>query len=231
MIETWNHFRVVQLIQPFPHETSDWHATSIPPLPEWIGISRLVSKKDVGPRVHTALLITFNNTASTPPPPAVKQALSGHTRYGTQQFYNEDNDEEVGEAIVYTPHGIPADELSFINSVSPPIRTLALLHGIQEVYVGRFGQINLGARNGLKTQRLLKAKYWFPTHDEVKYGVGIIGWLLRRKYSTVADALREEVQKSKAGDDCRRSAGDGGLDLFEEAHWVDLKNGESRVLL
>jgi hypothetical protein len=75
--------------------------------------------------------------------------------------------------------------------------------------------LNLGAKNGVLAQRILRAKYWVATHDEVKKGGGFISWFLKRKIWTVEDALKE------AGRDEER---------FEDVHFRDMGNGESRVL-
>jgi hypothetical protein len=40
-------------------------------------------------------------------------------------------------------------------------------------------QLNLGAHNALKAQRMMNAKYWVETHDEIKIGGGLIALFLR----------------------------------------------------
>ena len=88
-------------------------------------------------------------------------------------------------------------------------------------------QLNLGAKNGVLSQRMLKAKYWVATHDEVKRGGGLISWFLRRKIWTLEDALKE-VRGELEG----TNTGMEGLvgDEFEDVRFQDLANGESRVL-
>ena len=57
-----------------------------------------------------------------------------------------------------------ANSLSQIPRAIPPIRPLALIHGLHEVFVcGQ--QLNLGAVNGLEVQKLTGARYWISTHD------------------------------------------------------------------
>jgi hypothetical protein len=89
-------------------------------------------------------------------------------------------------------------------------------------------QSNLGAHNGLKAQRILNAKYWIGTHDEVKTGGGLVSWFLQRDVISVKDALDEE-RRVKGSD--KGVADEGLVDSFEGTNWVDLKNGESRVLV
>ncbi|KAI7162747.1 hypothetical protein KC324_g13080, partial [Hortaea werneckii] len=156
-------------------------------------------------------------------------------------------DEESAEAILYTPHGISSGDLTLIPSASPPVHTLAFLHGLHNVRVstatGRTAlQSNLGAHNGLKAQRILKAKYWIGTHDGVKRGGGLVAWFLQRESLTLGDALEEERRRrrkgrERSGGSTTRGAADGGGDLdetvesFEGVNWVDLQNGESKVLV
>jgi hypothetical protein len=71
-------------------------------------------------------------------------------------------------------------------------------------------------------QRILRAKYWVATHDEIKKGGGLIAWFLRRKIWTLEDALKE------ARAEVNGSALD--IDEFEGVKLEDVGNGESRVL-
>ncbi|EGP92632.1 uncharacterized protein MYCGRDRAFT_33464 [Zymoseptoria tritici IPO323] len=204
MIESWKHFRSVTAIVEFGSDCdSDWRNTSIPPLPEWIGISRL-TKSDL----HAAMMITFNN-----------------------------RHDESAEALIYTPHGLPSSDFQIVRDASPPISCLALLHGLHNVRLGTATgltalQINLGSHNGLRSQRMLNADYWIGTHDEDKKGRGLIAWFLQRDILTVRDALLQEFKARRGG---KGDALDRDvvtvLDSFEAANWVDLRNGESHVLL
>ena len=124
-------------------------------------------------------------------------------------------------------------DLNLITDASPPIQALAFLHGLHNVRVGTASgrtalQSNLGAHNGLKAQRILHAKYWIGTHDEIKTGGGLVSWFLQRDVISVKDALDEErrtreVEKGIADEEL--------VDAFEGTNWVDLMNGESRVLV
>ncbi|KEQ75900.1 hypothetical protein M436DRAFT_40488 [Aureobasidium namibiae CBS 147.97] len=203
LIESWKHFRVIQKIPHFS-EDPDWHATSVPPLPEWLGISRLVTSSDML-YFHSALMITFNNQQS--------------------------EEDETAEAIIYTPHGIHSDSegLDLVTKANPPIKTLAFLHGLEDITLGAAQQLNLGAHNGLKAQRKLKASYWIATHDEDKEGTGIVGWLLKRKKISVKDAVEAEKKRRK-GSSSEDTASDEVIGSFEGVNWVDVGNGESLVL-
>ena len=80
----------------------------------------------------------------------------------------------------------------------PPVRTLALIHGLHEVKLAR-QQLNLGAENGLLVQRQLGAKYWIGTHDEVKHASGLVSWLLGRNFRRVRWCRRLRFRLRLAG--------------------------------
>ncbi|KJX97739.1 hypothetical protein TI39_contig468g00032 [Zymoseptoria brevis] len=240
MIESWKHFRSVTAIVEFGSECdSDWRTASIPPLPEWIGISRL-TKSDL----HAAMMITFNNRRANSQARLAKvQAAqtNGYTSNGKVKGHHETiqpkEDDESAEALVYTPHGLPSSDFQIVRDALPPISCLALLHGLHNVRLGTATgltalQINLGSHNGLRSQRMLNADYWIGTHDEDKKGRGLIAWFLQRDVLTVRDALSQELKARRGG---KGDALDRDvvtvLDSFEAANWVDLSNGESRVLL
>ena len=157
---------------PFSGKELDWKDTSAGPLPPWIGISRLTTKHDAL-YYHSAVMITFDidNNAS-----------------------DETLEESVAEAIIYSPHGIVADDLRPLPDAIPPIKVLALMHGLHDVGITFTAQLNLGAFNGLRAQRICQAKYWVGTHDEVKKAGGFIAPFLRRKMLTLQEAVEREKQ-------------------------------------
>ncbi|MCJ1391877.1 hypothetical protein MMC18_004744 [Xylographa bjoerkii] len=200
-IRSWNHFTSISVIEHFSEKDLDWHRTCVRPLPEWIGISRLVTNWDAM-YLHSAILFTFNLDVD-------------HNIHGM-------DDDEFAEAIIYTPHGILADDLRLLSRAAPSIRTLALLHDYNEVDLGILTRLNLGIHNGLKAQRACKAKYYIGTHDEAKEGKGILLPFLRRKELTVEDALEKEQ-------------GENGNAATHSEHAVDAKflalaSGESVLL-
>lgn len=220
LIKSWNHFRSIQCIPHFS-KNPDWRATSMMPLPEWLGISRLVTNNEEGLYLHSALMIAFNNKTG-------KQSRKGR---GSA----EQDEDEAAEALIYTPHGIrsESDDVRLVASAAPPIRTLAFLHGLEYITLAR-QPLNLGAHNGLQAQRILQAKYWIGTHDENKPGTGIVGWLLRRNKISVQEAVNLEAERRRKQD---ASATNGIMTRttdvvgsFSGVNWRDLGNGESLVL-
>jgi hypothetical protein len=136
---------------------------------------------------------------------------------------DQDDSDPAAEAIIYTPHGIHAPSLSSVTSASPPIRTLALLHGLHDISIDWGQQLNLGAHNGLAAQRALHARYWIGTHDEEKKGGGLVSWFLRRKPITVEVALHEAAAK-----DDGEVKEDGNV--LGDGEFMELGNGNSAIL-
>ncbi|KAK3044267.1 hypothetical protein LTS18_001751, partial [Coniosporium uncinatum] len=116
LIRSWNHFHSVIETPVFSSPRSDWRQVSVPPLPEWLSISRLVEKQDAL-YYHSALMIAFNLDAS----PVDK--------------VNDRTSSDGAECIIYTPHGIPYAALSPLSNASPSIQTLAFLHGLHDVAI------------------------------------------------------------------------------------------------
>jgi len=171
----------------------DWRETRLPFLPAFLGIGCLTQKSDVQ-GIHKGLVISFDSTG-------VGEA----------------------EAIVYTPHGIPVEQMAFLTSREPALRVLALIHGLLNVRVGLswigFSEANLGGHNGLKLQRLLQARYWIGTHDEAKIEKGLTSFILTQNPITLEQALQRE----------REEAGDEGGEQADP-NWRRVENGESLVL-
>lgn len=200
LIRSWKHFNRVITTPALSRQQPDWRKTSLSPLPEWIGISRIVTE---GNQLyyHSALCIIFSaNSASA---------------CGSQD----------GEAIIYSPHGIVAHDLSHLPEIEPKVNTLALLHGLHDVGISNWKQLNLGAHNGLRAQRICKAKYWVGTHDEVKKPGGVLAPFLRRSIITIPEALEKETDEK--GSISESSA----LADMEKVNFSDLSSGESLLLV
>ena len=57
----------------------------------------------------------------------------------------------------------------------------------------------------------------------------MVSWFLQRDVITVQEALEEERRVKMKGEN--GGADDDLVDAFEETKWVELRNGESRVLV
>lgn len=203
LITSWYHFKAVQTIPLFTARDVDWRRTSTDPLPSWIGISRICSKSDPI-NLHAALLITFN------------LGVNPHSEYAKC-------DMEEGEAIIYSPHGTSAERFGLLHSARPPVSALALLHGLDEVSIGPFRAVNLGAHNGLKAQRISQSKYWVLTHDEVRTEKGLIASFIKRKAIDLEEVMKKE--KEEAEGDHHSATSQGGKVTFAK-----LLSGESIIL-
>lgn len=177
----------------------DWRAGTGGVLPDWIGVSRVAYQgNDLKQNLlyyHSAVMITFSSSSPSLFP---------------------SNKTGEAEAIIYTPHGIYPSDIEIVATAEPKVRTLALLHGLQDISLG--AQPNMGAHNGLKVQRLLGARYWVGTHDEVKRGGGIVSWFLERKMVSLKEAVEREREEG-----C----------VFEglgEVRFEEVGNGESFIL-
>ena len=203
LIRSWSHFTLVQDVPPFSCEHSDWRKASLYPLPNWLGLAQMVSQSD-SLDYHSAILLTFNVSQSSP-----TDSLALHS---------------PAEGIIYTPHGIHAKDLEYLPSAKPNIRTLVLLHGLHDVKLS-IRKLNLGAHNGLKAQRICKAKYWVSTHDEIKRATGLIAPWLYRNALTFREVLDEERK--------RNGKIEGGSELFDvrQVTFADLSSGESLLLV
>jgi hypothetical protein len=184
IIRSWKHFDTVHPLPIFGSDSSssernyDWRTTSRSPLPPWIGLSRLPADKKDLLNYHSALLIAFQNNPQTP----------------------------TAQAIIYTPHGLPPTSLPPLTTATPPIETLALLHGLHSITLTRGAQLNLGAHNGLKVPD--------------KKGGGIVSWFLRRKELSVRDALEAEIRERREEGEERHG------EELERVRFVECGNGE-----
>lgn len=206
LIISWNHFTAVQTIPLFTARDVDWRRTSTDPLPPWIGISRICSNSDPI-NLHAALLIAFNLGVS---------ARSVNAKYDMDQ----------GEAIIYSPHGTPAERFGLLHSAKPPLRALALLHGLDEVSIGPFPAANLGAHNGLKAQRIIQSKYWVLTHDEIRIEQGLVSSFIKRKAVDLEEAMKKEREEAKG--EHLSATNPGGKVTFSG---LLIRSGESIILV
>jgi hypothetical protein len=223
LISGWKHFRTVVTTPTFK-DAADWHDYSLAPLPSWLSISRLTATKDAL-FYHSALLITFATHPFLSHATPKKRSSLSIMGDGTEDLSSSAH-AEAAECVIYTPHGIPSAALTPIATAEPPLHTLAFLHGLHDVSISAAQQLNLGAKNGLLAQKMLRAKYWVATHDEVKQGGGFISWWLRRKAWTLEDALKEARVEVDGADAYMSVYGD----VFEDTRFQDMANGESRIL-
>jgi hypothetical protein len=199
VIRGWKHFSTVGDVERFD---GDWRSSRVANLDigreeEWLGVSRVAYTGSDLLYYHSAVMITFSSSAAA-----------------------------EAQGVIYTPHGISPENLSPVASANPKIETLALLHGLQDIALPMGAQLNRGAHNGLKVQRMLGSRYWVGTHDEVKKGGGVVSWFLRRKRITLRDAMEREAMLGLVGVAAEKKK-DAELG---EVRFEELGVGESLVL-
>jgi hypothetical protein len=199
IIRGWKHFSTVSDIDRFD---GDWRTTQVEKLgigiqEEWLGVSRVAYAGSDLLYYHSAVMITFSPSPSSSP-----------------------------QSIIYTPHGISPENLSPVATADPPLELLALLHGLQDIALPMGAQLNRGAHNGLKIQRMLGSRYWVGTHDEVKKGGGVVSWFLRRKSITLKEAMSREAMAGLSGIAAEKRV----VKELGEVRFEELGVGQSLVL-
>lgn len=213
LIRSWNHFEKVITTPGFSVDESDWREVLVDKtgaIPPWIGIGRVVTQGNAL-YYHSAVMIAFDLADST------------GTRHQRRTRSHGDAPQKVPspEAVVYSPHGIKGSDLACLKSAG--IKTLALLHGLDDVRIWMTAQLNLGAINGIQAVKASGARYWIATHDEAKKGGGFISWLLMRKSYTLRDAV--DAEKSKQV--CASEGGERDTPLYD---FIELGSGDGMVL-
>lgn len=205
LIRSWGHFDTVITTPGFSPSTTDWRDVLVDQtgtLPPWLGVGRVITQGNAL-YYHSAVIIAFD------------------LGYSPNQRATRSKDaapQKQSEAVIYSPHGIKGPDLECVRAAG--IKTLALLHGLDDVRIWMTAQLNLGALNGIQAVRASGAKYWVATHDEAKKGGGLISWLLQRTTYSLRDAV--EAEKSKAqGAEGKDNAG------YE---FIELGSGDGLVL-
>lgn len=206
-IRTWRYFTTVKTILEISKTPPDWRKLSTPPLPRWLSIFRIAQRLDIT-RTHTAIVLCFAEKPKDCDSVALDSSNAG-----------------LAEGLIYSPHGLPPDSLEILSRASPPIRPLVLIHGLHEVFVG-LGQINLGAMNGLACRQKCAAKYWVTTHDEIKFGKGLISYLLRYNKLTLENAF----ERSRKSTETHQNIDINEAQEERSFRFAELSSGESLLL-
>lgn len=230
LIRSWGHFDTVLAAPAFPAASSSsssstpptppppppWQDTLADPtgaLPPWLRIGRVTTAGNAL-YYHSALLVAFD--------------LLSHSPTATTNSSPSQQPPRT-EAIIYSPHGIHAADLAPVRASG--IKTLALLHGLDDIRIWMTAQLNLGALNGIQAVRASGARYWIATHDEAKRGGGFISWLLRRTTYSLRDAVQAEEERKRgevvaAVDDGKEDEEDPG----QSYEFVELGSGDVFIL-
>lgn len=108
------------------------------------------------------------------------------------------------ESLVYSPHGIKASCPSIqalTSKMDPPVEVAVMLSTVKMNWAARWIKTNLGIKEVLELERVLKPRWWVVTHSKVvEYG-GMFSWLLGTR-----DA-REDLEAALEGE--KKRGGEG----------------------
>lgn len=224
------HFRTVTAIPNFGLQGDrDWRGTSIPPLPDWLGVGVLPHAKDNAYQDST-LVITFNNRHQ-----GHNFKLSGtSTRPNLKTKHlaiEPDEAEEHCEAIILSSSVLEASSIRSIVFADPALQCLAYIHSIHPEHV----ETSSCSDRALKpdTVRSLQAKYWIRAAERLNLATyerngGFWAWLLQLKESMLRGPKDEHrANKRRRLSDCHD---DERSIESSEMDFVELRAGESRVL-
>jgi hypothetical protein len=144
IIETWNHFQTIRVINNLNPSATSWQTPDLhpgEPLPKWL----------------TPIFLPGKNILNF-----VFTIIWSHTVDG----------QEVHEAILDSPHGVHLEEKTlnaFLES-EPKTRKLAMLHGLKESHTGG-NKTTFGSKGGLGLYRKVGGvDHWVISHSaEMSY--------------------------------------------------------------
>ncbi|CAM1509698.1 Fc.00g000330.m01.CDS01 [Cosmosporella sp. VM-42] len=195
IVNPWGHFDTVDLIHDLDPTAETWHSPELHPdaLPSWITAIRLPGHHEL----NFCWALIWSHIS--------------------------ENESEVHEAIIASPHGTRLDEgplMAFVEA-KPATRKLAMLHGLKESHTATI-QTTLGAKGGLALYRRVGGvKYWMLSHHSRLAYAGIfmrLVWTVDTPH-TLDWALLEEGRNVDEG------ALQGG-----NPHVVEVENGGCFVL-
>jgi hypothetical protein len=126
--------------------------------------------------------------------------------------------EKSVQAVVYALHGIHPKELAPVVE-NGEVEVVGLMCGLTATKTITGHLIAHGGPQALACVRALKPRWWIKNHDDEHVNVyGLIGRALRMDEYTLERALKEE-------------AGDGDVKALEGTELVDLRQGESMVMV
>ncbi|KAG7405111.1 hypothetical protein Forpe1208_v014882 [Fusarium oxysporum f. sp. rapae] len=168
IIEPWNHFKTIKIINNFDHSATAWNSPDLhpgDPVPSWFTPLMILGESEL----NFVFAIIWSHTV---------------------------NGEEVHEAILDSPHGVQLDAkpLEAFLASEPKTKKLAMLYGLKESHTGGI-QTCYGAKGGLGPHRKVGGvEHWVSTHSsELKY----TGILMRLVWTTDTPRTIEWALKKK----------------------------------
>ncbi|KAG8672701.1 hypothetical protein FPOAC1_005984 [Fusarium poae] len=180
IIETWNHFKTVRVINDLDPSATSWQSPDLhpgEPLPKWL----------------TPIFLPGSSILNF-----VFTIIWTHTVDG----------QEVHEAILDSPHGIHLEEETFnaFGNSEPKTRKLAMLHGLKENHTGG-SMTTFGAKGGLGLYRKLGGvDHWVVSHSAEMAYSGLIMRVLWTvdTHRSIEWALEKEQETDPDSDKYKR---------------------------
>jgi hypothetical protein len=217
IVRRWSHFSHVTETRDLDPGNGAWR--SLHPrgsLPDWLTVFRLRGHHELN---FATAIIYSSPTSSSSPAPSSSAGSSG-----------EDH-ETKHEALLYSPHGIKADQpalkafVGYLDSAGDGdgrVSVLAILHALKDSFA--FGMATtLGVAGGLALERLTRPRYWVKSHDAPLGYAGIVAWLawVNDVARTLRSGLDEEKEEVNGGEDRGER---------KEPNVVEVENGGCFVL-
>ncbi|KAF2654057.1 hypothetical protein K491DRAFT_601627 [Lophiostoma macrostomum CBS 122681] len=122
--------------------------------------------------------------------------LQGHheLNFATAMVWSSGPDLEKHQALLYSPHGIRAEQptlQTFAHKLDPPLNVAAIMHALHDSF-GMGARYTTGVAGGLALERETKSKYWIQSHDaQLVYG----GWFMRLFVRDIPRTLESGIEE------------------------------------
>lgn len=222
-----HHFRTVVLLPTFgAHGYKDWRDTTLPPLPEWVGLSVMPGVEDE-PGAISTLLVTFNNHHHNGNG-ASKNAKSMRTsNVGQKRHASIDTSEDSAEAIFFSEDGLADNDLRLLSSANPPIHPLAVSQGPKKLTQSL--DVNRDEKQDQDHETpfayMYSPKYHFFERNNVPdKGQGFLAWLIAKARLPFGGGSQDRQGEPNAFANNVMSEG-------QDSEQVELVNGQSKMLI
>ena len=231
IVRRWGHFSHVTETRDLdpataPGGTGAWR--SLHPrgsLPDWLTVFRLRGHHELN--FATAIIYSSSPSSSSVPSSSTSSRGGGGGGGG-----GEEDHETKHEALLYSPHGIKADQpalkafVGYLDSAGDSdggkVSVLVILHALKDSFA--FGMATtLGVAGGLALERLTRPRYWVKSHDAPLGYAGIVAWVawVNDVARTLRSGLDEEKEEVNGGEDRGER---------KEPNVVEVENGGCFVL-
>ncbi|KAM0719861.1 hypothetical protein Q7P37_003996 [Cladosporium fusiforme] len=195
------HFRTVVPLTSFGQDGyKDWRDTTLPPLPEWVGLSVLPKAGDELQRDST-LLVAFNNHHHNATRLSTLTESEGRSGARQKRHAPSNDSEESAEAIFFTRSGLANDDSQLLPSADPPLYPLVVLQGMQERNASLGGEKDEGndEEDEASWTQKYKAKYYVYERDSTPdKGHGFLAWLIAKARLPFTGGPQEGVVEASA---------------------------------